>query len=53
MLFCMFSLFNVSSIFPGGGQLTPFALMCERPCLVAVYVCVSLEGITLLSIART
>jgi len=30
-LFCMFSLFNFSSIFPGG-QLTPFASMCGRPC---------------------
>ena len=28
----MFSLFNFSSIFPGG-QLTPFAPMCERPCV--------------------
>jgi len=29
----MFSLFNFSSIFPGrGGQLTPFAPMCGRPC---------------------
>ena len=27
----MFSLFNFSSIFPGG-QLTPFAPMCGRPC---------------------
>ena len=28
----MFSLFNFSSIFPGGGgQLTPFAPMCGRP----------------------
>ena len=30
--FCMFSLFNFSSIFPGGGQLTTFAPMCGRPC---------------------
>ena len=30
--FCMFSLFNFSSIFQGG-QLTPFAPMCGRPCL--------------------
>jgi len=30
--FCMFSLFNFSSIFPGGGQLIPFAPMCGRPC---------------------
>ena len=30
--FCMFTLFNFSSIFPGG-QLTPFAPMCGRPCL--------------------
>jgi len=29
--FCMFSLFNLSFIFPGG-QLTPFAPMCGRPC---------------------
>ena len=29
-LFCMFSLFNFSSIFQGG-QLTPFAPMCGRP----------------------
>ena len=29
--FCMFSLFNFSSIFPGG-QLTPFTPMCGRPC---------------------
>ena len=28
--FCVFSLFNFSSIFPGG-QLTPFAPMCGRP----------------------
>jgi len=28
---CMFSLFNFSSIFPGWGQLTPFAPMCGRP----------------------
>ena len=27
----MFSLFNFSSLFPGG-QLTPFAPMCGRPC---------------------
>ena len=27
----MFLLFNVSSIFPGGGQLTPFAPTCGRP----------------------
>ena len=27
----MFSLFNFSSIFPGGGQLTQFAPMCGRP----------------------
>ena len=27
----MFSLFNFSSIFPGG-QLTPFGPMCGRPC---------------------
>ena len=27
----MFSLFNFSSIFPVGGQLTPFAPMCGRP----------------------
>ena len=32
LLFCMFSLFNFSSIFPGG-QLIPFAPMCGRPCL--------------------
>ena len=31
--FCMFSLFNFSSIFQEGGQLTPFAPMCGRPCL--------------------
>ena len=31
-LCCMFLLFNISSIFPGG-QLTPFAPMCGRPCL--------------------
>ena len=30
LFFCMFSLFNFSSIFPGG-QLTPFAPMCGRP----------------------
>jgi len=30
-LFYMFSLFNFSSIFPGG-QLTPFAPMYGRPC---------------------
>ena len=30
-LFCIFSLFNFSSIFHGG-QLTPFAPMCGRPC---------------------
>ena len=30
-LFCMFSLYNFSSIFPGG-QLTPFVSMCGRPC---------------------
>jgi len=30
-LFCMFSLFNFSSIFPGG-QLTRFAPMFGRPC---------------------
>ena len=29
-LFCVFSLFNFSSIFPGS-QLTPFAPMCGRP----------------------
>ena len=29
----MFSLFNFSSIFPGGGQPTQFAPMCGRPCL--------------------
>jgi len=29
--FFMFSLFVFSSIFPGGGQLTPFAPMCGRP----------------------
>jgi len=29
--FCMFSLFNFLSVFPGG-QLTPFAPMCGRPC---------------------
>ena len=29
--FCTFSLLNFSSIFPGG-QLTPFAAMCGRPC---------------------
>ena len=29
--FCMFSLFNFSSIL--GGQLTPFAPMCGRPCI--------------------
>ena len=40
-LFCMFSLFNFSSIF-AGGQLTPFAPMCGRPCargLVGCSVC--------------
>jgi len=31
----MFSLFNFSSIFPGG-QLTPFTFMCGRPCSVRV-----------------
>jgi len=30
-LFCMFSISNFSSKFPGG-QLTPFAPMCGRPC---------------------
>ena len=30
LFFSMFSLFNFSSIFPGG-QLTPFAPMCGRP----------------------
>ena len=30
--FCMCSLFNFSSIFQEGGQLTPFAPMCGRPC---------------------
>ena len=29
----MFSVFNFSSIFPGGGQLTPFAPMYGRPWL--------------------
>ena len=29
--FCMFSLFNFSSIFAREGQLTPFAPMCGRP----------------------
>ena len=28
--FCIFSLFNLSSIFPGGSQLTLFAPMCGR-----------------------
>jgi len=32
LLFCIFSLFNFSSIF-SGGQLTPFAPMCARPCM--------------------
>jgi len=31
--FCMFSLFNFSSVFPGEVQLTPFAPMCGRPWL--------------------
>ena len=30
-LFGMFSLFNLSSIFPGGGQLTLFVTVCGRP----------------------
>jgi len=33
-LFCTFSFFNFSSIFPGG-QLTPFAPMCGRPRICA------------------
>jgi len=33
LFFCMFSLFNCSSIFQGG-QLTQFAPMCERPCVL-------------------
>jgi len=32
----MFSLFNFSSIFPGG-QLTPFAPMCGRPCMQVIH----------------
>jgi len=32
----MFSLFNFSSIFFQGGQLTPFAPMCGRPCQATV-----------------
>ena len=32
--FCMFSLFNFSSIFPGDkSQLTPFAPRCGHPCI--------------------
>jgi len=31
-VFCMFSLFTFSSIFPGG-QLTPFAAVCGQPCM--------------------
>ena len=34
--FCTFSLFNFSSIFHGG-QLTPFAPMCGRPCTRLFY----------------
>ena len=34
----MFSLFNFSSIFPGG-QLTPFAPMCGRPCSSGILAC--------------
>ena len=30
----MVSLVNFSSIFPGGGQLTPFAHLCGRPCSI-------------------
>jgi len=42
--------FNFLSIFPeGGGQLTPFAPMCGRPCLLVLSVqhaaaCVGLES---------
>ena len=47
-LFCMFLLFNFSSIFPGWSQLAPFAPMCGRPCYphsmqskVRAFVCLS------------
>jgi len=37
LLFCMFSLFNFSSIFPGGGSADPICLLCayahEHLCL--------------------
>ena len=41
--FCMFSRFSFSSIFPGG-QLTPFAPMCGRPCVRGCFAAGEDEG---------
>ena len=43
----MFSLFNFSSIFPGG-QLTEFAHICGRPCVGRCLSCVHLGGPSML-----